>query len=298
VKIRRNHRGTRPHVAALVALPGLWSFIALVGAGGTPAVAGVDHRDATAAVGASSPPGETDAEARPPATAGDGRSTVVLRDLQDRSDLIDTERTRYGIARPGAAGPTARNPVAFQDLVAAANDLLELRRTRGALMTELLELRARPFDAIAADIARVDDAYRVQRIRASQRYPALGMVLDEPGPADQEQRLAAVTGDPLDSTVDLRPLGPQVGAGVVGRVLDARERATLHVRGELAADRDPTNHNAAFAAFALGVLAIAFWRGRRPSEPAAAQSVAAAGASEAVESEDFGGQLLVEELVE
>lgn len=164
------------------------------------------------------------ATAEPPRRAAAGAPCAEpLRD--EPAPRVETERARYGLT-----ATTATNAAAFEELVAAANQLLDVRRQRSALLARLDQPGPGPalFDATAAEIARLDDDYRHQVAAAVVRYPALGAVLQEPGQEDPDLRLLAVAGGPLNSTVDvrqLRPQGQQLGAGAVAHALDAHPQA-------------------------------------------------------------------------
>ena len=166
-----------------------------------------------------------------------GPCTDTLRD--DPDPRVETERARYGLT-----GTTATNAAAFQELVAAANELLDVRRQRSALLAKLDQPGAGPgtFDATAVELAKIDDEYRGQVDSAALRYPALGAVLQESGQEDPDLRLLAVAGGPLNSAIDLRqlrPQGEQLGAGAVAHALDAHQRALQQAR-----DAGPTEPRA------------------------------------------------------
>jgi hypothetical protein len=181
-----------------------------------------------------------------------GPCTDTLHD--DPDPRVETERARYGLT-----GTTATNAAAFHELVAAANELLDVRRQRSALLAKLDQPGAGPgsFDATAAELAELDDEYRRQVASAALRYPALGAVLQESGQEDPDLRLLAVAGGPLNSAIDLRqlrPQGEQLGAGAVAHALDAHQRALQQARDAaptvLHAEPEPrclVNHDGAAA---------------------------------------------------
>ena len=84
-------------------------------------------------------------------------------------------------------------------LAAAAHDLLALRRQRTALMATLDQpgAGAASFDALAAEVAQLDDEYQRALTDAVRRDPALGAVL-APAQGDPELGLVAVAGGPID----------------------------------------------------------------------------------------------------
>ena len=182
---------------------------------------------------------------------------TLLATLGESEKRLQAERIRYGITKTGEAGTTeyrAQNTVAFQGVVGAAKDLLALRQRINALWAQQHQLMGsrgkaglflpeenKPrYDALGAEMAKLEEQYAQELASASLRYPALGAVLDESSIRTAEERLEALASGNLTSRAGSPRMGwrGHVGAGSIGEVLDSRQQAIDKVRADVADDQD------------------------------------------------------------
>ncbi|TFV50218.1 DUF4157 domain-containing protein [Bradyrhizobium niftali] len=179
--------------------------------------------------------------------------------LQESERRIGVERTLYGIKKEGGgffSGPPtyeAQNTVAFQALVGAATDLLEIRKRSEVLRKQqwgLMRLRGghagpylpeenRPqYEDLGRQINDVEAEYTKARIGAALRHPALGAILDDADtPWIATARLEKLAKGDLKTIPGTHPFGPSGAAYMIGQVLDNRQDSIDTVRKKI--DDDP-----------------------------------------------------------
>jgi hypothetical protein len=170
--------------------------------------------------------------------------------LKESEARIDTERVLYGITRDGK-GYQAQNTVAFQALVGAAKDLLEIRTRIDDLKDQQRQLLAVPIglrgmggpgpylpedkkarhEELGRQIAALEEDYSHARTAAALRHPALGAILDDAGLSNASATLKRLASGELKSAW----FAPGT-AGMIGEILDSRQASIDKVRAKIAAD--------------------------------------------------------------
>jgi hypothetical protein len=179
-----------------------------------------------------------------------GMGTTLETVLMESQTRIETERVNYGIKKKGGEGffsplPTyeAENTVAFQGLVGAAKDLLEIRNriddlagqqqrlmaSRGGAQRSLPEANRERHEALGQQIKALEEEYGHARTSAVLRHPTLAAILDDGGPT----RLQTLARGDLKSIRGGHNAGITGAAHFIGAALDSRQESIDSVRSKI-----------------------------------------------------------------